>query len=195
MTDRTPVSTPSIPKASWASRIPLIICCVILAYWYLRPSSGGSFIRVPIAPVEAPAWTADAVDGTRLNSTNYRGQVLIINFWATFCPPCLREIPELAAFHTAHSGHSVSVVALSLDQTGIEHVRRFVENNHVPYPTAMANSVIAESFGGVAQIPSTFIVGRDGKFVAHYLGALTRDELERAIAPLTNQPTPARLAP
>jgi peroxiredoxin len=144
---------------------------------------------VPIRSAEAPTWTAESLDGTKLESTRFKGQILIVNFWATFCPPCLREIPELTAFHNAHTNDAVSVVALSLDQTGTQHVRDFVERNRVPYPTAMANASIADAFGGVAQIPSTFIIGRDGKFVAHYLGALTRSELERVIAPLTLRPT------
>lgn len=164
--------------------MPLLICLLILAYWYLRPSSGAGFMRVPIAKVAAPAWALTNVQGQRMESSAFSNRVVVLNFWATFCPPCIREIPDLAAFHVAHSNDPVTVVGLSLDSIGAESVRAFVEKRGIPYPVALADATVAEAFGGVSQIPSTFVIARDGTFAARYLGALDREELERAVAPL-----------
>ena len=112
------------------------------------------------------------------------GSVVVLNFWATFCPPCIREIPDLSAFHLAHSNEPVAVVGLSLDAPPADVVRAFVRKHNIPYPVAIADAAVAEAFGGVGQIPSTFIIGPDGKFAARYLGALTREELERVVSPL-----------
>ncbi len=139
-------------------------------------------MRVPIPKVAAPAWALTNLDGKLLDSRSLTGKVVILNFWATFCPPCIREIPDLSAFHLAHSNGPVAVIGLSLDTTGAPSVRDFVQRFKIPYPVALADPATAEAFGGVGQIPSTFILAPDGTFSARYLGALTREELERALA-------------
>jgi len=139
-------------------------------------------MRVPIPRVAAPPWSLTNLNGQRLDSAALTGKVVFLNFWATFCPPCIREIPDLAAFHLAHSNDPVAVVGLSLDTTGPDAVRSFVRKLDIPYPVAMADASVAEAFGGVGQIPSTFVIAADGTFAARYLGALTREELERALA-------------
>lgn len=179
---QTASPAPRTAQPGWQRRLPLVICLLVLAYWYLKPPSGSGFMRVPIPKVAAPAWSLTNLHGQRLDSSSLTGKVVFLNFWATFCPPCIREIPDLAAFHLAHSNDPVAVVGLSLDTKGPDPVRSFVEKLKVPYPVAMADATTAEAFGGVAQIPSTFVIAPDGTFAARYLGALTREELERALA-------------
>lgn len=182
-----PNAQPASPAArpvqpGWQRRLPLLICLLVLAYWYLKPPAGAGFMRVPIPRVAAPPWSLTNLNGQRLDSAALTGKVVFLNFWATFCPPCIREIPDLAAFHLAHSNDPVAVVGLSLDTTGPDAVRSFVRKLDIPYPVAMADASVAEAFGGVGQIPSTFVIAADGTFAARYLGALTREELERALA-------------
>ena len=178
-----PASPPARPvQPGWQRRLPLLICLLVLAYWYLKPPSGAGFMRVPIPKVAAPSWALTNLNGQRLDASSFTGKVVFINFWTTFCTPCIREIPDLTAFHLAHSNEPVAVVGLSLDTTGPDAVRSFVRKLGVPYPVAMADATVAEAFGGVAQIPSTFVIAPDGTFAARYLGALTREEMERALA-------------
>lgn len=183
-------SQPAPPAArtaqpGWARRLPLLICLLVLAYWYLKPPAGAGFMRVPIPRVAAPSWSLTNLNGQPLVSSSLTGKVVFLNFWATFCPPCIREIPDLAAFHLAHSNDPVAVVGLSLDTTGTDAVQSFVRKLGIPYPVAMADATVAEAFGGVSQIPSTFVIAPDGTFTARYLGAVTREELERALAEAT----------
>ena len=179
-----PPKTAVVSQPAWQRRIPLLICLLVLAYWYLKPPSGAGFMRVPMPRIAAPAWSLTNVHGQPLQSSSFTGRVVVLNFWATFCPPCIREIPDLAAFHLAHSNSPVTVIGLSLDSKPADAIRAFVEKHNIPYPVAIADAATAEAFGGVNQIPTTFIIAPDGTFAARYLGALTHDELERAIAPL-----------
>ncbi len=183
----TPAPAPKpapVAQPSWQRRLPLLVCLLVLAYWYLKPASGPGFIRVPMPRVAAPAWSLTNIHGQRLDSAAFTGRVVILNFWATFCPPCLREIPDLAAFHLAHSNQPVAVLGLSLDSSPPDSVRAFVEKQRIPYPVAIADAATAEAFGNVGQIPTTFIIAPDGTFAARYLGALTREELERILPTL-----------
>lgn len=174
-------------KNAW-TRLGLPICLLILLIWLVRPGGSG-FLPVPIERRPAPPWTMTNVHGAPVSSTNFAGQVVVLNFWATWCPPCIREIPDLQAFHAAHATNGVVVIGASVDTAGPETVRSFVARNHVGYPVVMAHPEVLAAFGAEGPIPSTFIIDREGRFAARYVGALPRAELEKVVRPLlTRQP-------
>ena len=86
--------TPGLPaptqgrvgQPAWQRRLPMAICLLVLAYWYLKPPAGAGFMRVPVAPAQAPAWSLTNLLGQRLDSSAFTGRVVVLNFWATFCP-------------------------------------------------------------------------------------------------------------
>lgn len=177
-----------IAKPQWWSRMGIIICGAVILLWVLRPGTGGGFQPVPIAHVQSPAWTVTNVLGGTLCSTNLAGHVLVVNFWATWCPPCIRELPDLNAFHLAHTLQRVAVIGISVDQEEPEVVRNFVTRNNLSYPVGMVSSDMSQAFGAEGPIPTTFIIDRQGHFAARYLGPVTREELERVTAPLIAAP-------
>ncbi len=177
-----------VSKPQWWSRMGIIICGAVIVLWTLRPGAGGGFQPVPIAQVAAPAWNVTNVLGGTLASTNLAGHVLVVNFWATWCPPCIRELPDLNAFHLAHTNQRVAVIGISVDQDGPEVVRNFVTRNSLAYPVGMVVPEMSQAFGAEGAIPTTYIIDRQGKFAARYLGPLTREELERVTAPLIAAP-------
>jgi len=181
-----PESGPTRPK--WWSRLGIIICAVVILLWTLRPGSGGGFQAVPIVPAPAPAWSITNVAGGLLTSGQFTGQVLVVNFWATWCPPCIRELPDLNAFHLAHTHDRVSLIGVSVDETGPESVREFVRRKGLAYPVGMVSGEMSAGFGAEGPIPTTYILDRQGRFVARYLGPLTRAELDRVTAPLIAAP-------
>lgn len=166
----------------------MIVCAVVILLWALRPGSGGGFQTIPITPTPAPAWSITNVTGGLLTSTQFTGQVLVVNFWATWCPPCIRELPDLNAFHLAHTNDRVSLVGVSVDVTGAEGVRDFANRSGLAYPVGMVNDSMSGGFGAEGPIPTTYIIDRQGRFVARYLGPLNRAELERVTAPLLAVP-------
>ena len=172
------------------SRIGLAVCAALILFWFVKPG-GSQFMPVPITHDVAPAWSLAATDGSVVSSTNLAGRVVLMNFWATWCPPCVREIPDLAEFHKAHEAEGLTIVGASVETGDEKTVKSFVERNHIPYPVGIAGPGLVESFAATGSIPTTFVIDRSGRFAARYLGGLTREELDRAVLPLlaaTNAP-------
>lgn len=147
-------------------------------------------MRVPISNQKAPAWEMAKLDGETASSEDFAGKIQVVNFWATWCPPCVHELPELQAFHEENKEKGVVVIGASTDSDGPDLVNRFAVRKGLTFPILMADEAAQQAFGGISQIPTTFIVDRDGTFVARYIGALTRAELNKVIAPLLAKPAP-----
>jgi thiol-disulfide isomerase/thioredoxin len=120
------------------------------------------------------------LEGRELTSASWRGRVTIVNFWATWCAPCRVEIPEFMALERAHQGR-VQVVGLSMDESEDE-VRAFVKEHGMTYPVAIVNSDVAERFGGVLGLPTTFVLDPEGRIVGRHVGLVSMDVYREAIA-------------
>ncbi len=166
-------------KARW---LYLFLFAALLGWLVSRPGKP-AFVRLPSGGGSAPAWSMKDVDGRTVTSAQFAGKVVVLNFWATWCPPCLRELPELKAFQRTHDTNQVTIIGAATDVEGAAKVKPFAERNGLNYPVVIATPEIQESFFA-SSLPSTWVIGRDGRVAARYLGALTREELERAVAPL-----------
>jgi thiol-disulfide isomerase/thioredoxin len=126
---------------------------------------------------------ASVTDEGQIDSGNYQGQVLLINFFATWCPPCRYEIPSLIKLQKEFGPENFSVIGISLDQGDVKMVGGFVERLKVNYPVAMGNPEIARGFGGVIGIPASFLVDRQGNIVKSYPGyteyAIFADDIKK----------------
>ncbi len=112
----------------------------------------------------------NAVDGTTVASSGFTGKVLLVIFFATWCPPCVEEIPSLIRLQKTYGENGFSVVALSVDQAGPEVVARLAERKGINYPVLMADEKTMHNFGGVYGIPVSFLVNREGNVVKKYTG-------------------------
>lgn len=159
--------------------------------WFMRPPKP-RFLRLP-ARGPAPAWRFSDIDGKPWSATNFSGQIVVLNFWATWCPPCVRELPELAAFHLHHTNQGVTVIGASIDEPAESALRNFLRRSPPPYPIVVADPPMRDAFGGVSQVPETWVLDRQGQVAARYLGPLSEDELNRAVAPILARdgPNPA----
>ncbi|MDD3815282.1 MAG: TlpA disulfide reductase family protein [Desulfocapsaceae bacterium] len=139
------------------------------------------------AATKMPAFSLpDAVSGTTVNSADYTGKTLLITFFATWCPPCMQEVPTLMQLHQEFSKADFSVVGLSVDQGGSDVVAKLVEMRSINYPVLMADETTARNFGGVAGIPTSFLVNKDGNVVKKYPGYVPHAILEKDIKTLMN---------
>jgi thiol-disulfide isomerase/thioredoxin len=136
----------------------------------------------PIPP--APAWSCANLQGQSISSSNYAGKVIILDFWATWCGPCVAEIPDLISLQNQYGQDGLVVIGLSVDSAGTQVVSNFVQSNGVNYPVLMANSAVQNAFGGIEYIPSTFIIDRHNIIRASYVGGQTRATFENVIRPL-----------
>ena len=113
-----------------------------------------------------------------------KGKVVVVDFWATWCPPCVHEIPGYIALQKKYGERGLVIVGLSVDQKGASVVEAFATAKGVNYPLALATSEIVEAFGGVEGIPTTFLIDRDGKIRHKKVGSMETDDYEKLLVPL-----------
>jgi thiol-disulfide isomerase/thioredoxin len=145
--------------------------------------------RLPGQP--APAWALSDLAGGKIDSGDFKGKVLVVDFWATWCGPCRSEIPGYVSLQKQYGPDGLVVVGVSLDQdtpaaTAREAVQRFADQMKINYRLAIGDDRIAEAFGGVEAIPTTFIIDREGRIAFHKVGAMPQAqfaaELKRVLA-------------
>jgi thiol-disulfide isomerase/thioredoxin len=137
-------------------------------------------------PTVVQAFAAADLDGRPISAGGLRGKVTIINFWATWCPPCRAEIPDLIALQNKYRDR-LQIVGVSEDESPPAEVRQFVVQHAMNYPVVMATKEIEQRFPGVRALPTSFVLDRDGRVVQKHVGMLTAamTELEtRALAGL-----------
>lgn len=128
-------------------------------------------------------------DGFRLTDTDgkthtlagYKGKWVLVNYWATWCPPCLEEIPDLVALHENKQNNLV-VIGIALDFRNAKQVTDFAEGLLVNYPIVLGNPKIVSQIGPVQGLPTTYLYNPEGKMVAHQVGPITRAAVESYIA-------------
>jgi len=121
------------------------------------------------------------LDGKTHTLSEYRGKWVIVNFWATTCPPCVKEMPELSDFHDHHKDRDAVVLGMNFEEIKPSWMRRFMDSVHVTYPILPWGTLPATPFGLVIALPTTYIVAPDGRLVAHQVGPMTAADIEAFI--------------
>lgn len=125
-----------------------------------------------------PAYSAQTLDGKPFDLASERGQVVLLNLWATWCGPCRYEIPELQKMHDQYGARGFKVIGVSLDDTGADTVRQFVSEHKMTYPIVLdAEGKLANIFQ-TSVIPTTVLIDRNGKIVWKELGAISEGNAE-----------------
>jgi cytochrome c biogenesis protein CcmG/thiol:disulfide interchange protein DsbE len=128
-------------------------------------------VPVAIDPVPLPAFERVTVQGDTFRTSQQSERVLVVNFWATWCAPCVHEIPELVSLQEALADSGLSVVGVSLDHQGFDVIRPFIEPYEPNYPLVLDEG-LSEEFGGVYGLPATFLVDRGGRIVRRIDGLI-----------------------
>jgi len=123
-------------------------------------------------PASAPSFTAVDLDGHQLASASFRGKVVLINFWATWCPPCRAEIPDLIKLQEKYRD-TIQVIGVSEDEAPPEEVKKFVLAHHMNYPVVMSTPAIEKLFPGISALPTSYVVDRESRVVQKHVGMLT----------------------
>ena len=133
-----------------------------------------------------PDFSVQDLDGRTVRMSDFRGQVVLIDFWATWCGPCRMSIPHLIDLYNEYSSKGFTVLGISLDQRGPTVVRPFVATNKIPYPVVMGDQATVQKFGSVRAIPTAFLVDPEGYIVGRYEGLRDKrffqKEIEKALA-------------
>lgn len=140
-----------------------------------------------IAATKMPSFALESVrDGKVIDSSSFEGKVLLLTFFATWCPPCSQEVPVLNQLHEENKKSGFSVVGLSVDQQGPTVVSKFVKKKEIQYPVLMAEAKTTSDFGGVYGIPVAFLVNKSGNVVKKYTGYVQHEILEKDVKSLLN---------
>ena len=131
---------------------------------------------------EAVDFAAPDLEGKIHRLSDYRGQWVLVNYWATWCPPCLEELPELEVFHHNHKDRDAVVLGVNMEDIGREKLKAFVEEQFLSYPILMVGSRPKSLLGRVPGLPTSFLVSPEGKVVARQLGPVDRESIEAFIA-------------
>jgi cytochrome c biogenesis protein CcmG/thiol:disulfide interchange protein DsbE len=129
----------------------------------------------------APEFSLKDLDGREIHSSSFENKVVLLNFWATWCPPCLAEIPALVSLHNIYQSQGVEVVGITLDEESGESLKRFVADKRMTYTVLVGDEKVTEAFGGIRGIPATFLIDRQGRIVKKFLGEQKKSVFEKAI--------------
>ena len=132
----------------------------------------------------APDFVLPTLEGKNLRLFDFEGKIIILDFWATHCPPCRKEIPDFIKLYNEYRDKGLVIIGVSLDRGNIKGLKRFCQNKGVNYPIVIGNYEVTESYGGIRYIPTTFIIDKDKSIVKKFTGYTSIDVFEREIEKL-----------
>ena len=121
------------------------------------------------------------IHGNKVNLNSYKGQWVVVNYWATWCPPCIVEMPELQAFHDDHVDKDALVLGINTELIGKQQLAEFIEDYFITYPIFISKPIQQSELGLIPGLPTTFLVAPSGEVVARQVGPVTREMIEQFI--------------
>ncbi len=134
----------------------------------------------------APTWALKDVHGQTISSEQFKGKIVVVDFWATWCGPCRTEIPGYVDLQRKYGKEGLVIVGVSLDQAGPQVVEEFVKKFGVNYQMVMGDDAMVAAFGGMDAIPTTFLIDRAGQIRDRKMGAEPTDIYEKKVTALLN---------
>jgi peroxiredoxin len=135
----------------------------------------------------APELSITDIDGAAVRTADYKGKVVLVNFWAAWCVPCAEEIPQFIALQKKYQDQGFQVIGFSVEDDAKE-LRDFCHKYQVNYPVVPSDLRIADAFGGVLGLPTTFVIGRDSRIHGKHDGTTDFRALEQEVIALLNKP-------
>ena len=166
--------------------IAIAVIAVALGLFLLKRhhalSAGAGITNIAGHPL-APEFSLPELSGQTLTLSAYRGKVVYLDFWATWCDPCREQIPRFVELQDKYRDQGLQIIGISMDD-GPEPVRNFYRRFHMNYPVVMGNAKIGELYGGVLGLPIAFLIDRNGRIAAKHIGATDLSVVEREIKAL-----------
>jgi peroxiredoxin len=158
--------------------VPIIFALVLAGVYLAAHFAKRGHISGKGSP--APEFSLADLDGRNINLHAYRGKVVLLNFWATWCEPCRKEIPRFIQFQNAYASKGLQVIGISMDDDP-KPVREFRSEYKVNYPLVIGDAKLAESYGGVLGLPISFVIDPQGRIIAKHIGAVDLNKIEGQI--------------
>lgn len=162
---------------------------VVLAYFVYRQYLPSMDLSEDLGA--APDFTLQDVEGRPFTLSEHRGEVVVLNFWATWCPPCRAEIPGFIDLQDAFRDRGVLFVGVALDEEGAAVVRPYARERGMNYPVLVDGWPAAARYGGVGTVPTTFLIDAEGRIRYRHTGLLLQPSLRAALERLAGEASPA----
>ena len=144
----------------------------------------GKSVKAEESRNPAPEFNLKGADGAPVSLASYKGKVVLLNFWATWCGPCKIEIPWFVEFQRQYKDQGFTVVGLSVDEDGWDAVKPYAERRKINYPTAIVDQSLLQAYGGIESLPTTFIIDKQGRIAATHVGLVNKATYQKAIETL-----------
>ena len=131
--------------------------------------------------VPAPDFSLPSLDGRKVKLSDFRGKAVLLNFWATWCPPCKVEMPWFADLQKQYGQDGLVVLGVAMDDTEPATIAKFASDMGVNYEVLLGTDKVSDDYGDVQYLPTTFYIGRDGTIVDKMTGLLDRKDIENAV--------------
>jgi thiol-disulfide isomerase/thioredoxin len=169
----------------------------LFAALVLFPFASSCFAQLPIIrfvrdPDPAPDFKLKALAGTELTLEAFRGKVVLLNFWATWCGPCREEIPELVALQNRYKDR-LQIIGLVVDDDDEKEIHKVIDSEGINYPVALADSETRFAYGGIAALPTVFVINTEGRVVQKHVGLFNPALYEAEVRALLGLPVAAKV--
>ena len=136
----------------------------------------------------APDFALKDATGKTVKLSDYRGKVVLLNFWATWCGPCKIEIPWFMDFEQTYKDKNFAVLGVSLDEDGWDAVKPYIQQKKINYRVVIGNDQVAQLYGEVDSLPTTFMIDREGRVAAVHVGLVSKSDYQHDIQDLLGAP-------
>ena len=171
--------------------IAVVIAMVIFASRLHRKTSGNAALQGDGIGTVAPDFTLATADGKKVKLSDYRGKAVLLNFWATWCGPCKTEIPWFMDLEKQYGPQGLVILGVAMDDDGKTAVVKFAQEMKIDYTVVLGNDAVADQYGGVEGLPTTFYIDRNGKIVKKVAGLAGHGEIEDGIKAALSGNAPA----
>jgi peroxiredoxin len=154
----------------------------------LQTQSADTAIRPAAERKPAPEFTLKDANGTPVKLSDYKGKVVLLNFWATWCGPCKLEIPWFMEFEQKYKDRDFAVLGISFDDDGWKSVKPYVTEHKINYRIMIGSEELGQLYGNVDALPTSFIIDREGRVAARHEGLVDKQDYQNEILKLLEDP-------
>jgi peroxiredoxin len=183
-------------SARWlAAAVAVALVCGVT--WYARhlavvnetkSAVQEQFDRSELISKPAPDFTLTDATGETVKLSDQKGKVVLLNFWATWCGPCKVEIPWFISFQQQYKDRNFTVLGVAFDDDGWTSVKPYLAEHKINYRVVVGNDALDKAYGGVESLPTTFLIGRDGRIASKHVGLISKPTYQDEIARLLQAP-------